>query len=144
MPRVTLLTIGTFDAPHIGHASFLRRCEAFAERDRIMVGINSDDFVLRYKGVAPLFSERERQRLVASLGYQTRLNDGPGRDLIEFVMPEIVAIGSDWAKRDYHAQIATPVEFFEEHGIAMLYIPYTEGISSTLLKERLGHAEAAS
>jgi glycerol-3-phosphate cytidylyltransferase len=130
-----LLTIGTFDIPHAGHAAFLRRCERFA--DEIIVGINTDAFVTRYKGEPPVFSGRERAALIKAMGYLTHPNDGPGRKLIEDLEPDIIAIGTDWAKKDYHAQIATPIEYFEAHGIAMLYLPYTEGISTTLLKERL-------
>lgn len=131
-----LLTIGTFDIPHAGHAAFLRRCEAFA--DEVLVGINSDDFVFRYKGTSPAFSQKERLELVRLLGYTTFLNDGPGVELIKYVDPNVVAIGTDWARRDYYAQIDTPLEWFEQKGIALVYIPYTKGISTTLLKERLG------
>lgn len=130
-----LLTIGTFDIPHVGHAAFLRQCEWFS--GEVLVGINSDAFVTRYKGSPPIFSERERSNLIAALGYRTYPNDGPGRLLIEKLKPDIIAIGTDWAKRDYYAQIDTPVEYFEEHKITLLYLPYTPGISSTDLKERL-------
>ena len=119
----------------MGHAAFLRKCEAFATE--VIVGINSDGFVKGYKGEAPVFSQRERIRLVGELGYKTMLNDGPGIELIRRVNPDVIAIGTDWAVRDYHAQIATPVHIFEELGISMLYIPYTYGISTTALKERL-------
>lgn len=130
-----LLTIGTFDIPHAGHAAFLRQCERYA--DEVLVGINTDAFVTRYKGKPPVFTGRERADLIRALGYITYPNDGPGRKLIELVEPHVIAIGTDWAKRDYHAQIDTPIEYFEEHKIAMLYLPYTDGISTTLLKERL-------
>lgn len=133
---LTLLTIGSFDIPHIGHASFLRRCETFARREDIVVGVNSDAFVQAYKGRAPVFTQNERMALLFELGYRAVVNDGPGRDLIQEIEPDIIAIGTDWAKRDYHAQIDTPVDYFEEHSISMLYIPYTRGISTTDLKAR--------
>ena len=37
----TLLTMGTFDVPHVGHAAFLRKCESFA--DQVIVGVNTDE-----------------------------------------------------------------------------------------------------
>lgn len=131
-----LLTIGTFDIPHAGHAAFLRHCEKFA--DEVLVGVNSDAFVARYKGTAPVFDWYERADLIAELGYVVHENNGPGRGLIEQLRPNVIAIGSDWARRDYYAQIATPLEYFEENGITLVYIPYTTGISTTILKERLG------
>lgn len=131
-----LLTIGTFDTPHAGHAAFLRRCERFA--DEIIVGVNTDWFVTTYKGHPPYFSFVERSALIRAMGYIATPNDGPGRALIEAMSPDIIAIGTDWAKRDYHAQIDTPIEYFESHNIALLYLPYTQGISTTLLKDRMG------
>lgn len=130
-----LLTIGTFDTLHLGHASFLRRCERFA--DEVIVGVNSDAFVAKFKGAEPIFTQSERVRLIEMLGYTVHLNDGPGRGLIEEIKPDIVAIGTDWARRDYHAQIDTPIDYFEANRISLVYVPYTLGISSTELKARL-------
>jgi cytidyltransferase-like protein len=130
-----LLTVGTFDIPHMGHAAFLRKCEQYA--DNVIVGINSDDFVLRYKGTAPLFKYNEREYLIAMLGYETIRNDSAGRELIEEVGPDIIAIGSDWARKDYYKQINVDQDFLDSYEISMLYIPYTPGISTTSLKERL-------
>jgi len=133
--RSRLLTIGTFDLFHAGHAAFLRQCERFA--GEVVVGVNSDAFVTGYKGQAPIFDERERVGFIRALGYPVKINDGPGRTLIEDVEPDVIAIGTDWARRDYFAQIDTPVEYFERLGIVLVYIPYTQGISSTIIKERL-------
>lgn len=130
-----LLTIGTFDLTHVGHVLFLQRCERYAEK--VIVGVNSDDFIKRYKGKAPVYPYEMRKMLVEKLGYEVRFNDGPGVYLIRMIKPDLVAIGTDWARKDYHAQIATPIEYFEEHGIGMLYLPYTLGISSSFIKEKM-------
>lgn len=135
-----LLTIGTFDTPHAGHAAFLRRCERFA--DEVVVGVNSDAFVERYKGHRPVYSEGERSALIRALGYRVLINDGPGRDLIERTEPNVIAIGSDWARRDYLAQIATPQAFLETRDIALVYVPYTRGISTTDIRHRLSGVPA--
>jgi hypothetical protein len=52
-------------------------------------------------------------------------------------MPDIIAIGSDWARRDYYTQMAFDQDWLDERGIALMYIPYTQGISSTAIKERV-------
>lgn len=127
-----LLTIGTFDIPHAGHAIFLRRCEQFASE--VIVGVNSDEFVERYKKRPPAMDWEQRAQLIRSLGYRVLLNDGPGRELIQTTWPNVIAIGTDWARKDYYAQIDTPIEYFEEHEISLLYIPYTKGISTTMLR----------
>jgi glycerol-3-phosphate cytidylyltransferase len=123
-----VLTMGTFAVPHIGHAAFLQRCEAFGE---LVVGVNSDAFAERYRGERPLFSESERMVMIASLGYRVVLNDGPGRDLVEREWPDIIVVGTDWATRDYLGQIDCPQEFLDAHRITVAYVPMRPiGISS--------------
>lgn len=131
----TVLTIGTFDTPHMGHAILLKECEKYG---RVEVGINTDDFVEKYKGKRPLYTESERMNLIVSLGYKCWFNRSAGRELIEFVQPSILAIGSDWARKDYYAQIDVNQDFMDENRIAMLYIPRVGTLSSTELKSRAG------
>lgn len=128
-----LLTLGSFDTPHMGHAAFLKRCESFA--DEVVVGLNSDRFIASYKG-PPLFSFGERTHLIGALGYRVLENDGPGRELIEETQPDALAIGSDWYHRDYWNQLDVPRGFFEEKGITLIFVPYTSGISTTVLRAR--------
>lgn len=135
-PKTLLLTLGTFDTPHMGHAIFLRRCERFA--DRVVVGVNSDEFVESFKGVRPVYGWEERATLIRDLGYEVVSNPSAGREVIGRVKPDVLAIGSDWARRDYYAQIDVDQDWLDLRGITMVYIPYTPGISSTDLKERLG------
>lgn len=129
-----VLTIGTFAIPHMGHAAFLRRCEAFGD---VAVGVNSDAFVQRYKGERPPFDETERMALVEALGYRVYLNDGPGRALIDEYRPDVLTIGTDWARRDYLGQIDVTQDFLDERHITLAYVPMRPaGISSTLIARR--------
>lgn len=124
-----VLTLGTFDIPHAGHAAFLRMC---SEYGKLTVGVNSDAFVRRYKGAAPVYSERERMDLIHALGYAVLVNDGPGVDLIDDFNPDLLAIGSDWLRKDYLAQIGV-----ENPRFPILFLPYTEGMSTSDIKRRL-------
>lgn len=129
-----VLTIGTFAIPHLGHAAFLRACEQFGS---LTVGVNSDGFVVENRGQPAPFTEEERMALIASLGYRTVLNDGPGRKLIEVEEPDILVIGTDWARRDYYAQIDVDQDFMDLRGITMVYLPMRPvGISSTEIARR--------
>lgn len=130
----TVLTIGTFDLPHIGHARLFRRCEWLG---RLVVGVNTDEFVISYKRHAPLYRFEERVALISLLGYEVRCNDSPGRELIEAVRPDYLAIGSDWARRDYYGQIDVDQDLLDALDVTMVYVPYTDGISTTDIKERL-------
>lgn len=130
-----VLTIGTFGVPHFGHFAFLQRC---SELGIVIVGVNSDRFVLEYKGKAPLYSQDERMEIIAAAGYQTVLNDGPGRELIEEILPDVLTIGTDWARKDYYRQIDVDQDFMDRYGIIMAYVPMRPaGISTTDLLKRL-------
>jgi|SRR5690606_20918075 len=133
----TLLTLGTFDIPHAGHAAFLSVCERFA--DRVVVAVNTDEFVEAYKGQPPVFTYSERRDLIQAMGYEVVANPSAGRETIAMVEPDVIAIGSDWARRDYYAQIDVTQDFLDHRGISMVYIPYTYGISTTEIKRRLSH-----
>lgn len=129
-----VLTLGTFALPHIGHAAFLRACEAFGE---VTVGVNSDAFVGSYRGIAPPFDQSERMGLIRSLGYMVRLNDGPGRELIYEQHPDIITVGTDWARRDYLKQIDMTQDELDELTITVAYVPMRPlGISSTEVMRR--------
>lgn len=116
-----VLTIGTFDILHFGQLAFLRECARFT--DELLVGVNSDTFTASYKR-RPVMTQDERMYALTSLGFNTVLNDGPGRELIFQKKPGIVAIGSDWARKDYYRQICVTQDELDFAGICLMYVPY--------------------
>jgi len=134
-----LYTGGTFDLFHAGHVEFLRRCTQVA--DEVIVSLNSDQFIERYKGKPPVMRYRERREVLNACRYVDGvvLNTGgaDSKPSIEGVKPDIIAIGSDWARKDYHAQMQFDQDWLDERNISLMYIPYTDGISSTDIKARL-------
>jgi len=133
-----IYTGGTFDLFHAGHVNFLARCAQFG---KVIVGLNTDQFVKNYKGKAPVCSYEERATVLLSCRYVDAVVENIGgadsRPVIEQVMPDVIAIGSDWARRDYYAQMNFDQDFLDDNEIGMLYLPYTQGISSTDIKARL-------
>lgn len=132
----TLLTIGTFDPPGLWHAHLLKWCERLAP-DRIVVGVNTDDFVKTYKA-PPLYTTSHRMAVLAQAGYEVVENNSAGRDLIDKIEPDILAIGSDWmpGRKDYLAQIDMTPEDFERLRCALIFMPNIDGISSSDVKSR--------
>jgi glycerol-3-phosphate cytidylyltransferase len=131
-------TGGTFDLFHAGHASFLARC---AELGTTVVSLNTDEFIEEYKGKPPVISYADRRDVLMSCRYVDDVIPNSGgtdsKPAIEEVMPDIIAIGTDWARRDYYAQMGFDQDWLDDRGIALIYIPYTQGISSTAIKERM-------
>lgn len=138
MTRPIVYTGGTFDLFHHGHAHFLEQASRLGD---VVVALNTDDFIRRYKGKPPVNSYVERATVLAACRYVTTVtpNDGgaDSRPTIERIRPGIIAIGTDWAIRDYYAQMGFTQEWLDERGILLVYLPYTLGVSTTELRRRL-------
>ena len=135
---LTVYTGGTFDLFHAGHVNFLRECAKFG---RVVVALNTDEFIAEYKGRPPVMSYEERAEVLRACRYVDAVLPNYGgvdsKPAIEEVKPNVVIIGSDWARRDYYAQMGFYQDWLDERGISLCYIPYTQGISPTDLKKRI-------
>lgn len=131
-----VLTIGTFDILHFGHIAFLRQCEQLGSG--LVVGVNSDEFVQLFKP-APIMTQAERLHSIRQFGYSAQLNTSAGRELIASVRPSVLAIGSDWARKDYLAQIDVTQDWLDEQKIILAYVPYVQAmsISTTEIRRRV-------
>lgn len=131
-------TGGTFDLLHRGHVSFLKRCSEIGD---VTVALNTDEFIERYKGKPPIMSYAEREAVLLGLRYVSDVVPNVGgansRISIDLAKPDFLVIGSDWARRDYYKQMMFDQDWLDERGIALCYIPYTDGISTTNIKGRL-------
>lgn len=139
---LTVYTGGTFDLLHPGHVAFLNRCKEIAGYDgNVIVSLNTDEFIADYKGKSPVMTFKERMDTLMGLRSVDEVMPNVGgadsRIAIMQAAPDIIVIGSDWARRDYYNQMNFTQSWLDERGIGLCYIPYTKGISSTEIKKRL-------
>lgn len=134
----TLYTGGTFDLLHYGHINFLQKCKQIA--DTVVVSLNLDSFIAEYKS-PPIMSYEEREISLSYCPYVDKiLPNAFGSDskpTILSVNPDIIAIGDDWAHKNYYKQMNFTQEWLDNQGIVLVYIPYTKGISTSELKKRI-------
>lgn len=137
MDSKTVLTIGTFDHPHKGHVRLFQACQKIG--DTVIVGVNTDEFVEKFKGKKPIMSLDERMSLIGEFKsvYEVFPNEESGRELILRINPDFLVIGSDWAQKDYYKQINISEKELENHSIQLIYVPYTQGISTSDIKKRI-------
>lgn len=133
-----IYTGGTFEVPHTGHVNFLRKCSQYG---RVIVSLNTDEFIKSYKGFNPCFSYDERKKMLELIEYVDMVipNEG-GHDSkysILKVNPDVIAIGQDWLSKDYCKQMGFTPQWLTDHNISLLYIPHTDGISTTEIKKRI-------
>jgi len=50
---------------------------------------------------------------------------------------DLIVVGSDWQSKDYHKQMGFTEDWLLLHGIGLRFVPYTEDISSTIIKARI-------
>ena len=136
--ELRIYTGGTFDLFHAGHALFLKKC---SQLGKVTVALNTDDFIEQYKGKPPVCNDQERYLVMKSCKYVDEViwNSG-GTDSKPSILrtkPDIIAIGSDWARKDYYKQMMFNQDWLDTNGISLIYIPYTRGISSTQIKTRI-------
>ena len=134
-----LYTGGTFDLFHYGHMQFLKNCKRLSRR--VIVSLNTDEFIEEYKGKKPFLSFEERKKSILMSGCADEVIENSGgsdsKPAILSVRPDIIAIGDDWCKRDYYKQMDFTQEWLDERKILLVYLPYTRDISTTDIIKRV-------
>lgn len=126
--KKTILTYGTFDLFHNGHLKLLSRLKSLG--DKLIVGVSTDEFNAR-KGKKTIIPFHDRIEIVKSIKYVDLAIpetdwDQKSRD-IEFYDVDILGMGHDWEGKfnDLNSKCE------------IVYLPRTEGISSTKIKNSL-------
>jgi len=135
-------TGGTFDLFHSGHVNLLKRCREVAGPDgKVVASLNTDDFIWEFKNKRPVCSESERAEVLLACRYvdEVVMNVGgqDSRIAIDLVNPNYIVVGSDWAEKDYYAQMSFDQKWLDDRGIGLVYVPYTKTISSTAIRGRM-------
>lgn len=139
---VKVLTVGSFDLYHRGHAFLLHECRKLAGPDgKVIVGVNTSEFVKSFKGHEPIQTFDERRDALASVKYVDDIipnNDVSLKAMISAMAPDYLVIGQDWAVKNYYAQIGLSQKWLNERHVSLIYIPREDPlISTTDLKSRI-------
>lgn len=131
--RVLVFTNGAFDLLHAGHVAYLNH--ARAQGDVLVVGLNSDASVRRYKGDRrPVNAQQDRALVLAGLecvDYVVIFDEDEPRELIAELVPDVLVKGSDWA------HYVSGREVVEASGGKVVLADMVEGRSTTGLIERI-------
>jgi glycerol-3-phosphate cytidylyltransferase len=129
----TVITFGTFDLFHLGHLRILERARSHG--DRLVVGVSSDELNFTKKGKYPVYPTDHRTAIVRAIRFvddvfvEHSLEEK--RAYILHHQADVLLMGDDWSgKFDHLADVCTVV-----------YLPRTEGISSTDVKSHIRSPE---
>ena len=94
-----VFTNGVFDLIHAGHVDYLFKAKQLG--DVLIVGLNSDDSVIRIKGnKRPILKQEERAFVLTNLkpvDYVVFFDEDTPEKLISEIIPDILVKGADWA-----------------------------------------------
>ena len=126
-------TTGVYDMFHIGHLNIIRRAKE--QCDFLIVGVSTDELVEHDKNKRPVIPYEERVAIVEAKKYvdvvvpQTDKNKIAAWEQYHF---DKMFVGSDWRGSSQWNKFE---EEFAPIGVEIVYLPHTDGISSTKLTE---------
>lgn len=130
-------TTGVFDMFHVGHLNILKRARSMC--DYLIVGVSTDELVRRDKNKTPIIPFAERMEIVSAIRYVDEVVPQIDKDKLGAYRRldrkfDLMFVGSDWE--------GTPAwKRFEEEfaplGVRIVYLPHTDGISSSILREKI-------
>ena len=121
-----MYTSGCFDIFHYGHLNILIKSKELC--DYLIVGVSTDELIEKEKGTRPVIPFQERIKVVQSIGIVDEViaqKDKDKQKIVDTYKIDAISVGDDWRGR------------YPKVSCAMEYFPYTENVSSTILKDAL-------
>ncbi len=129
-----VFTNGCFDLLHLGHVDYLEKARNLG--DRLIVGLNTDNSVSRFKGSErPLQDQISRARVLAALQFVDLVvffNEDTPLNLISTLLPNVLVKGSD-----YLTENIVGATIVMQHGGVVKTIDFVEGYSTTRIVEKI-------
>lgn len=127
-------TSGVYDLFHVGHVNILRNAKSMC--DKLIVGVTVDELVL-YKGKQPVIPFYERIEVVRACKYvdvAIPQNNMDKAAAAQKNQADYLFVGDDWYNTDKWQEHEKNLALI---GCKVIYFPYTQGTSSTLINETL-------
>ena len=127
-------TTGVYDLFHIGHLNLLKNAKVMC--DKLVVGVTIDELVA-YKGKKALIPFEDRIEVVRSCKYVDAAVPQYNMDKLaacKKLGASYLFVGDDWYGTEKWKKYE---EEFAKEGIKIIYFPYTQGVSSTKIREAL-------
>lgn len=126
-----ILTYGTFDLLHYGHIRLLKRAKELG--DYLIVALSTDEFN-NIKGKKAYHNYETRKKMLEAIRYVDLVipenNWEQKIDDVKKYYVDVTVMGDDWAGSEKFEKLRDYCE--------VVYLPRTEGISTTKIKKELG------
>lgn len=128
-------TSGVFDLFHVGHLNILKQAKDQCET--LVVGVTTDDLCYSRKKKYPMISHKDRLKIVEAIRYVDKVvpqEDMDKYNMVSKLGADAVFVGSDWKGTDAWNKYEKE---FASIGCQVVYIRYTDGVSSSILQEKI-------
>lgn len=128
-------TAGVFDMFHIGHLNIFKNAKTLCEH--LIVAVSTDQLVLEYKKHLPVIPFSERCEIVKSVRYVDEVVPQTDMDKVRSALKhhiDVMFVGSDWKGSAKWNKIERELS---KIGVAVIYLPHTDGVSSTMIREKI-------
>lgn len=132
-------TQGTYDLFHIGHLNLLNNAKK--QCDYLIVGVNSDALVKEYKNKNTNINQNDRAAIVNSIKSVDKVYITSTLDkekILKSIKFDAIFIGDDWKGNSRWEETEIVLS---KYGVDVVYLPHTDGISTTKLTEIIGKNE---
>lgn len=129
-------TTGVYDMFHIGHLNLLRRAKE--QCDYLIVGVSTDECVESYKHYTPVIPYDQRAAIVEAIKYVDEVVPQKTMDKLTFLRErhfDIMFHGDEWKGTELYNKYE---DEFPKYGARIVYLSHTDGISSTMLRSKIG------
>lgn len=128
-------TTGVFDMFHIGHLNILRRAKE--QCDYLIVGVSTDEVVEGYKHHRPIIPYEQRAAIVSAIKYVDEVVPQSSMDKLAFLKKrhfDVMFHGDEWKGTDLYNKYE---DEFAKYNARIVYLSHTDGISSSILREKI-------
>ena len=129
-------TAGVYDMFHVGHLNVIMNAKQYCEY--LIVAVSTDKVVLENKHKKPIIGFEDRARIVEAIRYvdevvpQVDYSDKKSAAIKYGI--DVMFVGDDWKGTEKWNRIEKELAGI---GVDVVYLPYTQSISSTMLREKI-------
>ena len=134
MAKKIIFTGGTFDLFHAGHLNVLKKSKKLG--DYLIVAVSTNKLIKMYKGTNPILNYNQRVAIIKELKCvdkvvkQTNIFDV---EQFKALKADVFVIGDDWKGKE---DSVPGLKWLKDNNY-LAYVPYTKGLSSSLIKEKI-------
>lgn len=127
---------GVFDLFHVGHLNLIRRSKEVSEY--LIAGALSDELVMHFKGKKPVIPLEQRMAILAALKDVDEVIEVNFSNTVKMDAWHQLHYDAYFSGSDHGSEWDREKKLLQEVGSDIVFFPYTQSTSSTMIKRQIG------